>query len=80
MGAYLLKPSLKRFKRHVDYSEYGGAPLLGLDGVAIVGHGSSSPKAVRNGIRMAAELVRRGTTQEIRAELERVKGDKVASS
>jgi len=80
MGAYLLKPSLKRFKRRMDYSEYGGAPLLGVDGVAIVGHGSSSPKAVHNAIRMAAELVQRRTTQEIRAELERIKGDKVASS
>jgi phosphate acyltransferase len=41
------------FRRHVDYSEYGGAPLLGLAGVAIVGHGRSSAKAVRNGIAMA---------------------------
>jgi phosphate acyltransferase len=41
------------FRRHVDYSEYGGAPLLGLNGVAIVGHGRSSAKAVRNGVAMA---------------------------
>jgi glycerol-3-phosphate acyltransferase PlsX len=41
------------FRRRVDYSEYGGAPLLGLDGVAVVGHGRSSAKAIRNGIALA---------------------------
>ena len=41
------------FRRRVDYSEYGGAPLLGLAGIAIVGHGRSSAKAVRNGVAMA---------------------------
>jgi glycerol-3-phosphate acyltransferase PlsX len=43
----------EEFRRRVDYSEYGGAPLLGLAGVAIVGHGRSSAKAVRNGIALA---------------------------
>jgi len=43
----------EEFRRRVDYSEYGGAPLLGLDGVAVVGHGRSSAKAVRNGIALA---------------------------
>ena len=43
----------EEFRRRVDYSEYGGAPLLGLTGVAIVGHGRSSAKAVRNGIALA---------------------------
>jgi glycerol-3-phosphate acyltransferase PlsX len=41
------------FRRRVDYSEYGGAPLLGLAGIAVVGHGRSSIKAVRNGVAMA---------------------------
>ena len=43
----------EEFRRRVDYSEYGGAPLLGLAGVAVVGHGRSSAKAVRNGIALA---------------------------
>ena len=43
----------EEFRRRVDYSEYGGAPLLGLAGVAIVGHGRSSAQAVRNGIALA---------------------------
>ena len=43
----------EEFRRRVDYSEYGGAPLLGVAGVAVVGHGRSSAKAVRNGIALA---------------------------
>ena len=43
---------VRRFRRRVDYSEYGGAPLLGVAGLAIVGHGRSSVKAVRNAIAM----------------------------
>jgi phosphate acyltransferase len=43
----------QEFRRRVDYSEYGGAPLLGVSGVAVVGHGRSSAKAVRNGIALA---------------------------
>src|SRR5579864_2226857 len=53
VGSLLTRRALRRFKRRVDYSEYGGAPLLGVAGVAIVGHGRSSAKAVRNGIAMA---------------------------
>src|SRR5947199_2664684 len=53
VGSLLTRRALRRFKRRVDYSEYGGAPLLGLAGVTIVGHGRSSAKAVRNGIALA---------------------------
>jgi glycerol-3-phosphate acyltransferase PlsX len=80
MGAYLLKPSLRRFKEGVDYSNYGGAPLLGVNGVAIIGHGRSTPKAVRNALKIAADLAERGIVEEIRAELGRVNGGKVANS
>jgi len=80
MGAYLLKPSLRRFKENVDYSHQGGAPLLGVNGIAIIGHGRSSPKAIRNALRVAADLVERGIVAEIRGELEKVNGGKVASS
>jgi glycerol-3-phosphate acyltransferase PlsX len=80
MGAFLLKPSLRRFKDRVDYSNQGGAPLLGVNGVAIVGHGRSSPKAVRNALRVAADLVTRRVIEEIREEFIRVDGGRVASS
>jgi len=53
MGSLLARRALRRFRRRVDYSEYGGAPLLGVAGVAIVGHGRSSSKAVRNAVAMA---------------------------
>jgi glycerol-3-phosphate acyltransferase PlsX len=53
VGSLLTRRALRRFKRRVDYSEYGGAPLLGVAGITIVGHGRSSAKAVRNAIAMA---------------------------
>ena len=53
MGYLLSRRAFRRFRKRVDYSEYGGAPLLGVAGLAIVGHGRSSPKAVRNAIAMA---------------------------
>jgi phosphate acyltransferase len=53
MGSLLARRALRRFRRRVDYSEYGGAPLLGVNGLVIVGHGRSSPKAVRNAVAMA---------------------------
>ena len=56
VGSLLTRRALRRFKKRVDYSEYGGAPLLGVAGVAVVGHGRSSAKAVRNGIAMAYRL------------------------
>src|SRR5438309_1790851 len=50
VGSLLTRRALRRFHRRVDYTEYGGAPLLGLAGVTIVGHGRSSAKAVRNAV------------------------------
>jgi glycerol-3-phosphate acyltransferase PlsX len=53
VGSMLTRRALRRFRRRVDYSEYGGAPLLGVAGVTVVGHGRSSAKAVRNAVAMA---------------------------
>jgi glycerol-3-phosphate acyltransferase PlsX len=53
VGSLLTRRALRRFRRRVDYSEYGGAPLLGVAGVTIVGHGRSSARAVRNAVAMA---------------------------
>jgi len=49
-GALLMRRVFKSLKKQVDYAEYGGAPLLGIDGCAIVGHGKSNAKAVKNAI------------------------------
>ena len=56
IGALLTRRAFARFQQRVDYAEYGGAPLLGVNGLALVGHGRSSPQAVENGIAMAARL------------------------
>jgi phosphate acyltransferase len=53
VGYLLSRRAFRRFRRRVDYSEYGGAPLLGVAGLAIIGHGRSSAKAIRNAIAMA---------------------------
>jgi glycerol-3-phosphate acyltransferase PlsX len=57
IGGALSMKAFKNLKKKVDYAEYGGAPLLGVDGICIIGHGRSSAKAVKNGIRVAAESV-----------------------
>lgn len=58
VGYLLSGQAFRRFRKRVDYSEYGGAPLLGVDQVCIVGHGRSSPKAVSNAVTMAVRAVR----------------------
>ncbi|MBI5872557.1 MAG: phosphate acyltransferase PlsX [Candidatus Omnitrophica bacterium] len=64
--AYLLaRGCFKNFKKKIDYSEYGGAPLLGVDGVVIIGHGRSSAKAVMNAILFAKKEVERNVNQNI---------------
>lgn len=57
VGALTMIPALQRFKKQVDHAEYGGAPLLGLNGVCIICHGSSRAKAIKNAIRVASEQV-----------------------
>ncbi len=56
IGYLLLKPALKNFKKKTDYDEYGGAPLLGINGTCIISHGRSTAKAIRNAIRVASEF------------------------
>ena len=51
LGAGILKYSLRHLRKLADYSEYGGAPLLGVNGVVMISHGRSSPKAIKNAIR-----------------------------
>lgn len=53
LGYLLVRPALKAFRKKVDYAEYGGAPLLGVQGTAMICHGSSSPRAIMNAIKMA---------------------------
>jgi glycerol-3-phosphate acyltransferase PlsX len=65
LGLIFLLPALKRFKKDIDYAEYGGAPLLGVNGVVIIGHGRSNVKAIKNAIRVAKEEVERRFNEKI---------------
>jgi phosphate acyltransferase len=69
VGALLSRAAFSDFKKRLDYSEYGGAPMLGVRGVCIVGHGSSNDKAVMNGIRVAAEFAQAEVNAGIEAAL-----------
>ena len=64
--AYLLaRPCFGAFRKKIDYSEYGGAPLLGVDGIVIIGHGRSTAKAVMNAIHFAKKEIERNINQDI---------------
>jgi len=65
----ILKPNLIELKKSLDYEEYGGAPLLGVDGVCIICHGSSKEKAIGNAVKVAAKTVRERVVEEIKEEI-----------
>lgn len=65
-GSLLLIPAFRRFKKRVDPSEFGGAPLLGVGGVCVISHGRSTGKAIKNAIRAAGECVAIKVIQHIR--------------
>jgi glycerol-3-phosphate acyltransferase PlsX len=69
VGAMLSKQAFNDFKKRLDHSEYGGAPLLGVRGVCIVGHGSSNERAIMNGIRVAAEFAQADINTQIEEQL-----------
>jgi glycerol-3-phosphate acyltransferase PlsX len=65
-GAALLLPALSRIAKRMDYAEYGGAPLLGVDGVVIIGHGRSNAKAIKNAVRVARDSLNAGLVDVIK--------------
>ena len=69
VGYLLSKSAFTDFRRRMDYSEYGGAPLLGVKGVCIICHGRSTPKAIKNAIRVAAEFAAGNVNQHIQQDL-----------
>jgi glycerol-3-phosphate acyltransferase PlsX len=76
VGALLSRKAFTAFKKRLDYSEYGGAQLLGVRGVCIVGHGSSNERAIMNCIRVAAEFAAADVNSEVEATLQRVNAPK----
>ena len=80
VGYVLSRRAYADFRKRFDYSEYGGAPLLGIKGVCIVCHGRSSAKAIKNAVRVAAEVHRREINQLIEADLARRASGRQASA
>lgn len=72
LGFFLMKRNLKRVYKKVDYTEYGGAQLLGVNGVCIIGHGRSNPAAVKNAVRMAKDFVVNRVQEKIQDEIARI--------
>lgn len=70
VGGLLARSAFRNFKKKVDYSEYGGAPLLGIDGVAMICHGGSTPKAIKNAIRFAHDYAQKGVNQKMAEKLQ----------
>jgi len=75
LGYLLMKRHLKRLFKKIDYTEYGGAQLLGVGGVVIIGHGRSNPAAVRSAVQRAREFVAGRVQEKIRGELARYQRD-----
>lgn len=71
LGYLLSKKSFSNFKKKFDYSEHGGAPLLGVDGTVIISHGRSSSTAIKNAVRIASELVERDVTRHFLEHMEK---------
>ncbi|MGH9360034.1 MAG: phosphate acyltransferase PlsX [Terriglobia bacterium] len=69
VGYVLSRKAFRHFKKRVDYSEYGGAPLLGVRGVCLIAHGSSNENAIKNAVRVAAEFVQGSVNDKIEREL-----------
>ena len=70
LGALAVYPALRTLKKRLDFTEYGGAPLLGVNGSFIICHGSSKAKAIKNAIRVAGELAQQDVVGHIRKSIE----------
>ena len=69
IGYFFVRGAFNRFKKIVDYAEYGGAPLLGINGVGMICHGGSNIKAIKNAVRFAHEYAKSGVTEHVAEKL-----------
>ena len=69
LGGLLIRPGVRRIRSRIDWREFGGAPLLGIDGVAVVAHGRSDALAIKNAIRVTRDAVQNQLVGKIRAEV-----------
>lgn len=80
IGFLLMRPALRNFKKKTDYAEYGGAPLLGINGTSIISHGRSTAKAIMNALRVASDFSKNKVYETISSDIEKYqqKGSKFA--
>lgn len=78
VGYLLMKPAIRKFKKRTDYDEYGGAPLLGINGTSIISHGRSSSKAIKNALRVAADYAAKRVFEAITVDIEKDLHDRQA--
>jgi glycerol-3-phosphate acyltransferase PlsX len=71
IGYLLMKPALRNFKKKTDYDEYGGAPLLGINGTCIISHGRSTAKAIRNAVKVASDFAEKKVYEIISSAIEK---------
>jgi glycerol-3-phosphate acyltransferase PlsX len=71
LGYLLARGAFARFRKKIDYAEYGGAPLLGVNGVCMICHGGSNTKAIKNAIRFAHQYALKGVNQRVAEKLEK---------
>jgi glycerol-3-phosphate acyltransferase PlsX len=76
IGYLLMKPAIRSFKKRTDYDEYGGAPLLGINGTSIISHGRSSSKAIKNALRVAADYSAKKVYEAITVDIEKDLNDR----
>jgi glycerol-3-phosphate acyltransferase PlsX len=69
LGGLLIRPGVRHIRERIDWREFGGAPLLGIDGVAVVAHGRSDARAMKNAIRVTRDAVQNDLVGKIRAEV-----------
>lgn len=77
IGAFLLKNDLIKLKKNLDYTEYGGAPLLGVNGALIKAHGSSNGKALKNAIKQSIQFVDGNVLNEIKLKIDKLGADNI---
>jgi glycerol-3-phosphate acyltransferase PlsX len=70
LGYFMMRPAFRALKRRVDYAEYGGAPLIGINGISIISHGRSTERAIKNAIRVASELAKTEVNRHIHEDIE----------
>jgi glycerol-3-phosphate acyltransferase PlsX len=71
LGYFMMRPVFRALKRRVDYAEYGGMPLIGINGISLICHGRSSAQAIKNAIRVASELARSEAIRHIHEDIEK---------